>query len=474
MKKQIFFYLCFIILLSLCAKPAVTQTEINGTWKGVVEVMGQKLDMRVHFKTEEGELKASIDFPQQGVKGMPLREVLYEHPKISFQLKTPAAVAFFEGVVEGERISGEFKQSGVKGKFHLAPGKAEEEEPEPREPLPYNEEEVTFKNGDIKFSGTLTLPKKEGRHPAVIMITGSGPQNRDEELFGWKIFRDIADHLTRSGIAVLRYDDRGVGGSTGNVLEATSEDFAKDVLAAVQFLRARNDINPSQVGLCGHSEGGIVAPLSASQSKDVAFVICISGTGIIGKEILLTQMELIARADGTPEQEIRKNMEEVKTALELIKKGQNKDKVASALMSIVRKQLESMTEEQKKDIEDVDVYLKNQVEGMYKQFSSPWFDFFLEYNPALTLEKVACPVLLLFGELDLQVPAEMNNEAMMKALRKGGNRDITTKIFPKANHLYQSAKTGSPSNYAKLPKEFVPGFLDYITDWIKKRVDIVM
>jgi dienelactone hydrolase len=474
MKKQIFFYLCFFILLSLCFRYAATQTKIEGTWIGVVEVMGQKLDMRVHFKIEEGELKASIDFPQQGVMGMTLKEVLYEHPKISFQLETPAAVAFFEGVVEAGKISGQFKQSGIKGRFHITPGKEEEEEPEPSEPLPYDEEEVTFENGDIKLSGTLTLPKKGGRHPAIVMITGSGPQNRDEELFGWKIFRDISDHLTRNGIAVLRYDDRGVGGSSGNVFEATSEDFANDVLAAVQFLRARSDINPNQVGLCGHSEGGLVAPLSASKSKDVAFIICISGTGIIGKEILLTQMELIARADGTPEQEVRRYIEEVKAALELIKKGQNKDKVASVLMSIASKQLESMTEEQKKDIEDVDVYLKNQVEGMYKQFSSAWFEFFLEYDPAPTLEKVACPVLLLFGELDLQVPAEMNNKAMVKALRKGGNKDFTAKIFPKANHLFQSAETGSPSNYAKLSKEFVPGFLDYITDWIKRRVDIVI
>ncbi|UCC39802.1 MAG: alpha/beta fold hydrolase [Candidatus Aminicenantes bacterium] len=473
MKKQIFFFLCFFVLLSLCVKPAVTQTKIEGTWEGVVEVMGQKLDMRVHFEKEEGELKAYIDFPQQGIKRMALQEILYEHPKISFVLKTPAAVAYFEGIIEGENITGEFKQSGIKGKFHLAPGK-EEEEPEPSEPLPYNEEEVTFENGDIKLTGTLTLPKKSGRHPAVIMITGSGPQNRDEELFGWKIFRDIADHLTRNDIAVLRYDDRGVGGSTGNVFDATSEDFAADVLSAVKFLRARSDINPSRVGLCGHSEGGIVAPLSASQSKDVAFIICLSGTGIIGKEVLLTQMELIARADGTPEQETKKYIEDVRTALEMIKKEPDEDKVKSVFMDIVSKQLETMTEEQKKDIEDVDAYLKNQVEGMYKQFSSPWFEFFLEYDPAPTLEKVACSVLLLFGELDLQVPAEMNNKAMVKALRKGGNKDFTAKIFPKANHLFQSAKTGSPSKYAKLPKEFVPGFLDYITDWIKKRVDIVM
>lgn len=474
MKKQVLFHLCFFVLMSLFSQYAITQTELEGTWVGVVELMGQKLDMRVHFKTEEGELKASVDFPQQGVKEMPLKDILYEHPNISFHLETPAAVAYFEGVVEGEKISGEFKQSGIKGKFHLTPGKEAEEEPEPSEPLPYNEEDVTFKNGDIKLSGTLTLPKKAGRHPAVIMITGSGPQNRDEELFGWKIFRDIADHLTRNGIAVLRYDDRGVGGSTGNVFDATSADFARDVLAAVQSLQARSDINPNQVGLCGHSEGGIVAPLSASQSKDVAFIICISGTGIIGKEILLTQMELIARADGTPEKEIQSNMEGVKSAMGLIKKGADEEKVKSVFMDIARKQLEYLDEEQKKDIEDVDVYLKNQIEGMYKQFSSPWFEFFLEYDPAPTLEKVTCPVLLLFGELDLQVPAEMNNKAMVKSLRKGGNKDFTAKIFPKANHLFQSAKTGSPSKYAKLPKEFVPGFLDFISDWIKKRVDIVM
>jgi len=336
------------------------------------------------------------------------------------------------------------------------------------EPIPYKEEEVVFTNtnNDITLAGTLTLPEKSGRHPAVVMLTGSGPVNRDEEAFGMKPFRIIADHFTRKGIAVLRYDSRGVGGSTGEVYQSTIFDFAEDTLAAIGYLKTRTDINPAQIGLCGHSQGGAVAPLAASQSKDVAFIICISGFGHIGEEIFIAQNEFIGRADGAAEKEIKEYSKTYKLLFNLIRKGASEAKIKSELMTLNRKKIESKSEEEKRT-------LKSKVNCMVNLFNSRWFKFFLDYDPKLALEKVKCPVLLIFGELDLQVPAEINKKSMVEALKRGGNNDYTVKIFPKANHLFQSAKTGSPSEYPNLAKEFVPGFLDFMSDWILQQVDIV-
>jgi len=228
-KKSAMTYLVFM-LWSFCWQSFMACGEplaIDGTWKGDLEMMGRMIEIILHFRTENGRLKAAIDIPIQGAKGLELREVIYEHPKIAFQLVTPVATGYFEGAVEGDTLIGEFRQSGVTGTFSLIRVR-ESEGTQSRERLPYLEKDITFNNGPIKLAGTLTLPIKKGKHPAVILISGSGPQNRDEELFGWKIFAGIADYLTRLGIAVLRYDDRGVGQSTGNVLEATTADFFPD------------------------------------------------------------------------------------------------------------------------------------------------------------------------------------------------------------------------------------------------------
>ncbi len=447
---------------------------VDGAWRGNIEIMGQKLEIVVHFKTEKGVLQATMDVPLQSATGLPLKDILLDGPKISFKLESPQGVADFKGVIEGDKITGQFQQAGMAGTFALTRSeeKTKEEPAKPHEPLPYNEEEVVFHNGDIKFTGTLTLPKKPGRHPAVIMITGSGPQNRYEELFGWKIFQGIADHFTRKGIAVLLYDDRGVGGSGGNVFDVTSEDFAMDALAALNYLQSRSDINPGQIGLCGHSEGGIVAPLAAAKSEAPAFIICLSGPGHPGKDVILRQVELIARANGAAPEKVQKDVDAMKTIISMNEEGRSEEELKEKIRELAETQISGMPEEQKKSIKDLAAFTRDMVDNMYKQLAGPWFQYFLKHDPAPVLERVKCPVLLVFGELDLQVPAEWSRDAMVKALERGGNKDVKAKIFPKANHLYQEAKTGSPSEYAALPKQFVPGFLDFISGWILERVDI--
>jgi uncharacterized protein len=341
------------------------------------------------------------------------------------------------------------------------------------EPVPYKEEEVQIQNGKVALAGTLTLPPKAGRHPAVVMITGSGAQNRDEEIFGFKPFKIIADNLTRNGIAVLRCDDRGVGGSNGPVMEATSEDFAGDVLVQVKFLQSRPDIDSKQIGLCGHSEGGIIAPMVASHSKDVAFIILLSGTGVTGDKVLLAQGQLIGKAEGATDEELKEQAEFHHRMFDAVRTGEGWAELGIYTRNMMLKKVQGLPDEQRKALGDINQFADSEVKKQLESVKIPWFKFFLDYDPSVDLDKVTCPVLALFGEIDLQVPAEMNKEAMERALKKGGNRDYTIKVIPKANHLYQAAVTGSFSEYSTLKKEFVPGFLDLITNWVLERVKVV-
>jgi dipeptidyl aminopeptidase/acylaminoacyl peptidase len=337
----------------------------------------------------------------------------------------------------------------------------------------YTEEEVVFSNGEIKLAGTLTLPDKKGKHPAIIMITGSGPLNRDEEYLGFKPFKVIADHFTQQGIATLRYDSRGVGGSTGNVYLSTFPDFANDVMAANNYLKNRSEINSSQIGLCGHSEGGFIAPLCASNSDEVAFIILISGGGHSGEKLFFAQSESIMKADGESEDKINDILKSQKELLSLILEGAKETEIESILIDITKKSMNIKRNDENAGKGDLDNTIKNQVACQLTQFNSPWFKYFLNYDPIPKLKRVKCPVLMLFGELDLQVPAELNKDTMVDALKKGGNKNYTSKIFPKANHLYQCAKTGSPAEYGNLDKRFVSGFLDFMSNWLLKYVDIV-
>ncbi len=456
------------------AEPPTQYKPIVGVWNGAIGFFGQSYDITLDVKTYSGELKATIDIPRQGVKGLSLSNVKFESPKFHFEMSGFAGSAVFDGELSADSITGSFKQPGITGTFYLKKGERKKElaTASVEEQVPYKQEEVVFHNDTIKLTGTLTLPQTKGPHPAVVMITGSGPQNRDEELLGFKVFKVIADHFTRNGIAVLRYDDRGVGGSTGNVMESTTEDFAKDVLAAVKFLKSNSDINSTRIGLCGHSEGGIVAPLAASMSEDVAFIIMMSGTGMNGSKIIIAQTEAIMRADSTSEDDIKEAIRISTLMHDAVCTDQGWDKAKSEIRKSVMGQYEKMSDEQKKAITNVDEYVSTLVDIQVKSLTTPWYKFFLKYEPAPVLEKVTCPVLVLFGELDLQVPAEMNEKPIEAALKKGKNKDYTIKIFPKANHLFQLANTGSPKEYATLKKEFVPEFLNTMTQWILKRVSV--
>ncbi len=325
----------------------------------------------------------------------------------------------------------------------------------------YTEEDVTFSNGDIDLAGTLTLPDTPAGYPTVVLLQGSGPLNRDEEAFGFKPFAIIADFLAGNGITVLRYDARGVGGSTGAPSQYTLSDVAADAQAAVRYLNARCDVNSAEIGLCGHSQGGIAAPMCAAQSEDVAFIICISGVGVTGEKCYLAQTKLVAECDGATDEEVEDLYQSMKHVVSLVRNGASRAELEPEIARMVQKQTSQHSE-------SADDAISSEIDCLLTMFASPWFRSFLDHDARPVLESVKCPVLLIFGGLDRQVPPEMNREAMVGALERGGNSKYVVRTFSTANHLFQGAKTGSPSEYGALDKEFVPGFLKLLSDWIQE------
>jgi len=460
------------LLLTLNAFPLFAQTSIDGKWEGQIIIMNQGLDISTEFKTTEGITKGTIDIPAQNAKGLELKNFEYDYPKLNFQLIVPNGTAYFKGVISDTGLNGSFSQSGFEGAFTLK--RAVEIQKPKEEKITekfFSEEEVSFKNGEIFLAGTLTKPKSANtKLPAVIMITGSGPQNRDEELFGFKPFKIIAEHLSSNGIAVLRYDDRGVGESKGKTVnESTTEEFAGDVIEAVKFLKSRPDINPKNIGVFGHSEGGIVGPLAASKSDDIAFVICMAGTGVTGKEIIVEQTKLIIQSEKHSEEDLKEYSEYIEKISSCSIADTGWEAMRAELIKGIFDDWDKIPEERRKEITDKNKFAEETADTQIKAFRSPWMKFFLSYNPAPALEKVKSPILLFFGGLDLQVPVLQNEKPMTDALKKGGNNDVTVKTYANANHLFQEANTGSPSEYANLKKEFVPGFLEFISQWIKDR-----
>jgi uncharacterized protein len=343
------------------------------------------------------------------------------------------------------------------------------------EDLPYVAEKVTFKNGDVTLAGTLTLPEGGGMFPAVILISGSGQQDRDESLAplaAIKPFRLIADHLTRSGIAVLRYDDRGVGGSTGDPSTATSADFAGDAASAIDYLLTRADINPEQIGILGHSEGGTIAAMLGADNPNVAFIVSLAGTAVPGSDIIMEQNALILQANGATEETILTQTALMAQTHELVL-ADDAEALRTLIYETALEQIEALPEDERKALGDIESYAGTLADQQTTMLMSPWYRFFLDYDPGEDWAKVTVPVLGIFGELDLQVPAEQNAPMLEAALDEAGNADYEIVTIPAVNHLFQTATTGSPNEYGTLEQTFGPDLLPLITDWLLARVDVV-
>jgi len=465
----IFVALILITALSTLIKGAETE-DIEGVWMGTLKF--SVVELRIVFKINsnaDGTLAATMDSPDQGAENIAVSKVTFENGRLYLESKVIQGT--YEGQIkEDGSIEGKWQQGGIS--FPL-PLKRIDEAPtlhrpqEPKKPYPYLEEEVTYENekAGIKLAGTLTIPHSEGPFPAVILITGSGGQDRNETVCGHRPFLVLADYLTRKGIAVLRVDDRGVGGSTGNLLEATSEDFAGDVLTGVNYLKSRKEVNPKKIGLIGHSEGGIIAPIAAVRSSDVAFIVLMAGTGLTGEEIIYLQSDLILKTVGASDKILAIQRTSSEQIFEILKHEKDNTAAEKKIRKIMTDILTKLSKEEKDALGASEATMEIQL----KMLLSRWCRFFLTYDPKPALTKVKCPVLAINGQLDLQVPPKENLSAIEGALKTGGNTNYTIQELPKHNHLFQSAQTGAISEYAKIEETISPIALKAITQWILKQ-----
>ena len=450
--------------------PVTTTTRpFSGSWAGTLDA-GMKLRLVIHLVEKGGVWSGTMDSLDQGANGIPFTSVTLNGDKLHFEIKPINGV--YDGTMseDGQSIAGTWSQGVAlplnlkRGDASSMPAPARPQEPKP--PLPYTAEEVIVPGpGGIPLAGTLTLPRGTAPFAGVLLISGSGPQDRDEALVGHKPFLVLADHLTRAGIAVLRVDERGVGKSMGTFAGATTDDFAQDALAAVQFLKSRTEIDPRRIGLIGHSEGGIVAPIVATRSNDVAFVVLMSGPGVPLDELLLRQSELIMKANGASDAMIKQNESAQHQLFAIVRAEKDpivaKQKLQEAGDAIVK----TMSAEDPATAEAASANMKASIEMV----NTPWFRYLLAFEPAAVLRQVRVPVLALNGSLDLQVDAKQNLPAIEKALKDGGNKDVTLQELPGLNHLFQTATTGSPTEYATIEETMSPTAMKMMSDWILAR-----
>lgn len=440
----------------ILAAASAQQAPIAGDWSGVIEAPGAQLKVVLHVKAEAGKLSATLDSLTQGAMGLPIDEIVLENGVLRFQMSRLGAS--FEGTLaaDGSSIEGKFAQSGLAMPMKLTRGGVQAllRPQEPKPPFPYRAEDVTFENKDGGFSlaGTLTLPQGKGPFPAAILITGSGPQDRDESIMGHKPFAVLADHLTRNGVAVLRYDDRGFGKSGGKFLPATTKDFASDAWAAFEYLRSRPEIAAARIGLIGHSEGGLVAPMVASEKPGVAFVVLLAGPGVTGEQVMLAQGPAVMRAMGAPPAAVEAN-----SAMQ--------QKIFAAL----REDPEPLTASKK--LSEI-LPPGPQSDAQIRQLTGPWMQFFRTYDPVPALRKVKCPVLVMNGELDLQVLPDQNLPPIEAALKAGGNADFRIERLKGLNHLFQTARTGAPAEYAQIEETMSPAALQLISGWVRSKTGL--
>ena len=437
------------------AKPS----DIDGTWLGTLVISADaKLRIVFHIVNTEDGLMATLDSPDQGVKGLPANKITRDGAALRIEIEKISGV--FTGLIAADlsSIDGTFTQgSSLPLSLHRVKDEAELELKRPQnptKPYPYHDEDVSYENKvqNVTLAATLTIPQGKGPFPAVVLITGSGPQDRDESLLGHKPFLVLSDYLTRHGIAVLRADDRGTGKSTGNFATATTADFATDTEAGIAYLKTRPEVNPKKIGLIGHSEGGIIAPMVAARNPDVAFIVMMAGSGVPGDEILVAQVEAIDESSG-------------KTHAEAVQAGTREREI----LNLIKTEKDPAVLEKKLKDKMAEDGLEAQLGIEIKALTSPWFRFFMTYDPATALRKVTCPVLALNGEKDRQVPPKQNLPAIRKALEEGGNKHFEIVELPGLNHLFQTAKTGSPNEYAQIEETIAPVALDTMTVWILKQ-----
>ncbi len=424
-----------LMTLALMSVSVVTLMAQTGAWTGKLKVSGVELALIFNISEES----ATLDVPDQGAKEIPVE--VSRDAVGGITLNVPAINASFKGLWAGKVIAGTFIQHGMSFPMTLTPGAPVIRRPQtPVGPFPYTTEEVSFTNGDAVLKGTLTLPENcDRKTPVLIMVTGSGLQNRDEEMFSHKPFAVIADVFARAGIATLRYDDRGFGESTGDVVFCTTEDLKDDALAGVELLRNRFD----NVGIIGHSEGGSIALMLAGEKK-VDFAISLAGMIVSGTETLLDQNRRALKAAGLPESEVDSYSRLLSDTFAAIK---SKSPLPSA------------------DGYGLSDGLKQNYQAALGQFSTPYMEYFLSLDLSQRLSGITCPVMALGGTKDTQVQCDRNMAALKAGLPSGGKNLVRAEDG--LNHLFQHCVTGDFSEYKEIEETFSPEVLSEMIAWIQ-------
>jgi len=460
------------VLLLLFISFNVFANDFIGDWHGQLDIQGAKLRISFHIAVENNTYISTMDSPDQGALGLPTSSTKIDGKDLKISIKNLGAK--FSGKLINNKIEGTFSQSGMKlplnlSKNEIAAAKQKPRKQDPVKPYPYTSEDIFFTNskaGDIKLAGTLTLPKKIDKPPVAILISGSGPQNRDEEIkmINHRPFLVLSDYLTRNGIAVLRYDDRGVAESEGSHADATTSDFATDTQAAIDYLKTRSDsVDVNKIGLIGHSEGGLIAPMVAADNKDVAFIVLLAGLGIDGAQILLTQSHKASELAGIDPKEISFSQGISEKLFEIVKNELDIEKTSQKIISLLSIEKEKHPEAISKFFSDA------KIQEMVKSLSSPWMSHFIRTDPNDFLSKVTCPTLALNGELDFQVIPDLNLNGIKLSLQQAHNSDVTIKELKGLNHLFQKATTGAFNEYSVIEETISPDVLKLITNWINDR-----
>jgi pimeloyl-ACP methyl ester carboxylesterase len=441
-----------------------------GVWQGTMQTKIGPIE--VYFTIEpkgSGAYLAKVTIPAQKVREMPMQEVRFAAPDVVLDMSSYGIV--FEGRLapDSASIGGQFKvgEDTMDLELHRSSGVPESGRPqEPKKPYPYEEIEVRFPNleAGIHLAGTLTLPSGPGPFPAAALVSGSGPHDRDSTIAGHRPFLVWADSLTRRGVAVLRCDDRGVGKSEGDFHQATTADFASDAQAAWEFLKSQPRIDGHRIGFIGHSEGGIIAPMVAARNPEVAFLVLLAGTGIPGDRLAILQGEAVSRSRGAGPEAVRKETGMNERMFQVIINSETAQAAEADLKRIIAETLADMSDSERKELNVSEDSLLTDFKGILADY--PWARFVLGYDPAIALRKVRCPVLALVGDKDTQVPADVNLAAIEQALQEAGNSRYEVKKLPGLNHLFQTAQTGHPREYARIEETISPQVLQMVGDWI--------
>ncbi|SEL09112.1 hypothetical protein SAMN04487910_1687 [Aquimarina amphilecti] len=466
MKRYITSLFAFLLFINTNAQ------NITDTWSGKVHISAEKtLDFNFRITKDGKNYMTIIDIPTNRVTGLKPKTTTFNNNTLLVD-GTNLGIKY-EGVFDTntQKIKGNFSEGGntiplILERSKDKPKAIARRSQEPTKPYPYHEQEVHFtsKTANVTLAGTFTSPKTNEKHPVVILITGSGPQDRDQTFVGHKTFLVLADYLTRQGIAVLRYDDRGTSASTGIFSTATTEDFANDVVAAINYLKTRNDIDTKNIGLIGHSEGGIIAPLAANKTKnDIAFIISLAGTGIIGSDLVYNQV-ISMRAFPVPDEEaFNKTM---RKAIDIASSSKKLSEVKSELKLLYTNEVAPIL----KPMLGSDKKTEQVLNGLVEARTTPWIRYFYNYNPADEYAKIKIPVLSLNGTKDTQVPAKIHQEGIRKALEKAKNKKFEIIELEGLNHLFQEADTGKMDEYSKIDQTFSPQALQIISDWVLNQV----